>query len=358
MILFDQYVPVLKWRQGEYQALLRLSDDIKSQIVPLIVIPPIEYDFEEERQKHNIDQHLEKFSQRVSAKWEDRLALVDLHSSLDEEVMSSGESSIRYVLNSLEANSCKYVPVISLSKSKEYLRDVKMSLQYTGGVAFRLSLAEIAHPDINAQMKKTIQGLGIEYDYVDLIIDLARPDTFMPYNKFGKLLQHYVRKIVHLKNFRSFVLIGTSLNLSEVKKPGGEFERQEWLFFRELVELGGNDGQVPSYGDYAIETPAFQDIDFRMMKPAGKIVYTCEDTWLISKGGAFRDNPSQMVGHCIQVKSSPHYCGKNYSWGDWKIDEISQNKTSNYGQLSTWKQVGTNHHLTRVVRQLSNYFGS
>ena len=45
------YVPALKWRQAEYQALLRLSDGAKSRIVPFLMIPPVEYDFEEEQPK-------------------------------------------------------------------------------------------------------------------------------------------------------------------------------------------------------------------------------------------------------------------------------------------------------------------
>ena len=46
-----KYVPVLKWRQGEYQTLHRLSDSIKDSITPLVNIPPIEWDFEEKRMK-------------------------------------------------------------------------------------------------------------------------------------------------------------------------------------------------------------------------------------------------------------------------------------------------------------------
>ncbi|WP_198245633.1 beta family protein [methane-oxidizing endosymbiont of Gigantopelta aegis] len=48
---YDKYVPILKWRLGEYQALLRLDKNIKDNIRPLIVIPPVEFDFEEWRPK-------------------------------------------------------------------------------------------------------------------------------------------------------------------------------------------------------------------------------------------------------------------------------------------------------------------
>jgi hypothetical protein len=47
----DTYVPSLRWRCGEYQALFRLKDSAKDRIVPFVVIPEIEFDFEEWRPK-------------------------------------------------------------------------------------------------------------------------------------------------------------------------------------------------------------------------------------------------------------------------------------------------------------------
>ena len=39
-ITHTDYVPILKWRQGEYQALLRLPDAVKDRTVPLIEVTP------------------------------------------------------------------------------------------------------------------------------------------------------------------------------------------------------------------------------------------------------------------------------------------------------------------------------
>jgi hypothetical protein len=36
----------------------------------------------------------------------------------------------------------------------------------------------------------------------------------------------------------------------------------------------------------------------RLLNPAGKIVYTTENTWLVPKGSSFRDNREQMIAHC------------------------------------------------------------
>ena len=63
-IAHDKYVPILKWRQGEYQALTRLDNQIKGQINPLIVVPPVEFDFEEWRAKKTVQEHIEPFAKR------------------------------------------------------------------------------------------------------------------------------------------------------------------------------------------------------------------------------------------------------------------------------------------------------
>lgn len=358
MIQHNQYVPVLKWRQGEYQSLMRLDDSLKDKIVPLIVIPPIEYDFEERRPKKNIDEHLVKFGRRLNEKWGKRLALIDMHDSLDGETMDDGRLPIQYIMDALDGYSCNYVPVLSLGRSTQFAEAIKNNLQNIDGVALRLALSEIANPDVNARLSSLIASLDVKKKQVDLIIDLVRPDIFTPYSGFGKLVSHYMKNIFDVNNYRSLVLIGTSLNLKEIKKPGGEFDRHEWIFYQVLIEDHIGDGLIPAFGDYSIEPPEFQDTDFRLMNPAGKIIYTCDDTWMVIKGGSFRDNRSQMVEHCRKIIRSMHYSGNEFSWGDAKISEIAENKSTNYGQLGTWKQVGVSHHLTKVIHQIANYFDS
>lgn len=62
------YVPILKWRQGEYQALLRLADPIKDHTVPLIEITPPDFDFETQTPLKTLDEHLGTFATRLQKK--------------------------------------------------------------------------------------------------------------------------------------------------------------------------------------------------------------------------------------------------------------------------------------------------
>lgn len=129
MILSNHYVPFLKWRQSEYQALFKLKKEIKDLITPYIIMPPIEYDFEEKRLKKTIQEHIEPMPKRLKDKWGSRLALLDFHDSIEQGIMDNGENVIKYVYTKSLAMGCKLIPVISFEKSKWYLTEIKVSVR-------------------------------------------------------------------------------------------------------------------------------------------------------------------------------------------------------------------------------------
>ncbi|MDB5709627.1 MAG: hypothetical protein JWL96_1697 [Sphingomonas bacterium] len=66
------YVPLLRWRQGEYLALRRLEQEQKNLIMPLVEMLDPDYDFEEQKPKKTVDAHLEKFGKRLFETWDTR----------------------------------------------------------------------------------------------------------------------------------------------------------------------------------------------------------------------------------------------------------------------------------------------
>ena len=353
----NMYVPILKWRQGEYQALMRLKDSIKDLTYPLLVIPPVEFDFEEERPKKTVQDHIEPFSTRFSKKWGQRKALIDLHESLENESMDDGSPVISSIFTSLRSENCNAIPVARFANHSNYVSHLKAIIATDKqGVAIRLKLPELMSSNINSQLGNMISDLEVTAESTDLIIDLEVPQSFEPYNAFSKALATAIKRIDNINQFRSFVISGMSLKLSEVQRPGAEPTRHEWMLYQHLVkELG--DTRKPTYSDYTIETPDFISMDMRLLNPAGKIVYATSDTWLITKGKSFRDNRSQMIDQCATIVHSTHYCGKDYSHGDNRIFETYK-KIDGTGGLGTWKEVGISHHITLVVNQLAKYHAS
>ena len=72
------YVPSLRWRKGEYDALLHLTPEIKANITPFITIPAIEWDFETNELKKTVDDYVRPFASRFIEKWGGRVAWLAL----------------------------------------------------------------------------------------------------------------------------------------------------------------------------------------------------------------------------------------------------------------------------------------
>ncbi len=71
------YVPCLRWKLGEYQAVLDLRSSTRKSITPLIEVPEIGFDFERRTASKTIDNHLKPFPKRVRDKWGSRFCFVD-----------------------------------------------------------------------------------------------------------------------------------------------------------------------------------------------------------------------------------------------------------------------------------------
>ena len=119
----DHYVPILKAKDGEYGALQMLAPRTREAITPLLEIPPIDWDYAEDRPKKTIDQHLQKVGQKIERAWGQRRPLfVDLPLWIPEnERMIGGEHPLNYVFTSLRDRGIEAIPVIGLLRPNEYL---------------------------------------------------------------------------------------------------------------------------------------------------------------------------------------------------------------------------------------------
>src|SRR5580692_7823054 len=97
------YVPVLKWRQGEYQALLRLDDVHRQHVVPLIEVTPPEFDFEEGKVKKTLEKQLEPFARRLKAKWGSQPAFLETVLLEPTARMPGGVHPLTYLLDGARA---------------------------------------------------------------------------------------------------------------------------------------------------------------------------------------------------------------------------------------------------------------
>ena len=350
------YVPCVRWRQGEYQALLNLSDAAKDAIVPMIMVPNLEYDFEDGAPKRNVDEHVGPFPKRYNEKWKTRKAWIDVDLKIQAQSMATGLPVFSYIFSELRKFKANAVPVASLDCSGAVIAELTTIIGTDKkGSAIRARLEHVMKADFAANLLSSMSNLKVDPSNTDLIVDLGTPN-YEPYKAFASALRVALGKIPNLNSFRSYVLVGSAFpdSLKEVSVPGGFVERHDWKFYHTLVTDLPNGMRRPNFGDYTIVHPAFSaNMDMRMIKPAGKLVYTTGDQWMIRKGGAFRDNPKQMHGHCEYVVNSVHFRGAAFSFGDDYIQNCAKKKNGPSTQ-TRWKSVGINHHIMHVLGEIAS----
>jgi len=352
------YSPAVKWRMGEYQAMFRLPEPAKARLRPLIIVPSIEYDFETHEPECSVHDHATKFVKRYSAKWKQRSAWVDADVSLHDAKIGK-KSFIEFLFEGLASMNGIVIPVVSPDYDVPIIGDLAEAASNAGqGLCVRLRLENLMHPQADARLQKLLNSAGVAIGDTDLLIDLGNP-TYEPYNEFAKGLLAALSKLSNLEQFRSFTILGTAFPESIAGKIPNAIARHDWLFYKVFVTSLPAGFRKPMFGDYTTVNPSFKaDIDYRMIKPAGKVVYTTPDSWVVEKGGAFRDNPKQMHGHCKRIIDSGKFRGGAYSGGDDYIERCAKYEPgAGPSTLTRWKEVGISHHIMHALEDVAKFHG-
>ena len=354
----DMYVPALRWRQGEYQALTRLAAEVKDRIVPLITIPDVEFDFEHGRLKKTVHEHVHPFVLRYHKKWGGRPAWVVLTASIAVGRMNGGEHVFDYVFDGLRSYGEMVIPALPLDADAATVAAVRRAAMRDGqGAGAIVRLEDLMAGGVEAKVVSLARRAGVFLAEADIVIDLRAPN-FEPYGLFAAALWQTMGQLGDLARFRNIVLLSTAIpeSFGMIAKGTDEVPRHDWLFYQVFLQQIPAEIRRPNYGDYTIVHPDFKALDMRMVKAAAKVIYTKSKSWGTRKGGAFRDDPSQMRWHCAEIIRDSHFefRGGGYSYGDKYIEgcAASVESTSN---LTRWKDVGINHHMTMVVRDLAKF---
>lgn len=350
------YVPALRWRQGEYQAIANLSAAAKALIAPYITIPEIEFDFEEWRPKKTVQEHVHPFAGRFKTKWGQRFAWVGVHPSIIGQPMNDGRDIFSYVFDALRLFDANCVPAMPLDATPIVVAAVRGVVAIDQkGAALSVKLEDLMKPNARARIELVAASIGLQADEIDLVVDLGAPN-FEPYAAFSGAMVAAMNRLGNLHDFRNFILMGTAIpeTFKDVAKGADTIIRHDWLFYKALIVRLANNYRHPNFGDYTIVHPNFTPVDMRLIKSAGKLVYTVDGCWEVRKGGAFRDNPEQMHGHCADIVASGLFKGAGYSAGDDYISKCAT-RAESYSNQTRWKNVAINHHITHVLDDLATF---
>jgi len=216
-------------------------------------------------------------------------------------------------------------------------------------------------PALQPSLQALISMLGIPSQAIDLIVDLDASITSAI--SMQALTWATCLRAVSREPWRTLTIVGTSfpatLGAAEYR-PHGRTPRYEWLAYKELLHTLAPSARKPTYGDYATSSPNTGELDPRMVDPNAKIKYTLDDEWIIHVGAQVkRFGRGQYQTMCQSMLDAvpSFFMGPGYSWGDAYIQGCA-NGSEGTGGASTWPSVATNHHVTKAVRDVANFYGT
>jgi hypothetical protein len=357
----EHYVPVLKWRQGEYQALWRLSEPVKDWISPLLEIPTEPWDFETETPAKSLDEHLERFGSRLKAKWNNRQCFIDSCYIDGSAQMATGQHHLEFLFDLARKEGAAPVPVSGLGRNPDYDSAVRNIIaQDHRGACVRLSADDFGD-SISNDLHDLFARLDAGPPNMHLVIDMAEEISGSPVAQ-GLAWKALLQQTPWLNDWMSVTVAATSFPgalPAALFRPHGLTPRSEWSAYRALLaNIGGL--RIPTFGDYSVSHPQTELLDPRVLDPNAKIKYTVDGEWLIHTGTQVkRHGRGQFQDLCQQLVANPSaaFPGPYYSWGDAYIHGCA-NGTESTGGTSTWPSVGNNRHITKVTRDVATLFGS
>ncbi|MBA0395835.1 hypothetical protein D7U98_10565 [Stenotrophomonas maltophilia] len=353
------YVPILKWRQGEYLAVGRTSETIKDWMYPLFEIPVEQWDFENEMPAKSLDDHLKNVGKRLATNWKKRPCLFDSPYLGGDDTVANGDHHLTHIFDLARSAGCQVIPVTGIGRHLQYQQAVASIVAQDGrGCGLRL-LPDDVEGDPAARIDGLLRLLSVTPDQVDLVLDSSSDVAAAPALQAG-LWQTWIAAVPHAGQWRSFTVAGgsfpSSLSPSANYRPHGDVPRREWRAYTRLVAAG----QQPWFGDYGCASPQTEMMDPRLFDPNAKIKYTIDDHWRVVVGTQVkrngRDQYRDLCRHLV-TDVPVVFMGRGYSTGDAYIEDCATNAASTGGS-STWPTVATSHHLTKVVRDLARLYGA
>ena len=138
------------------------------------------------------------------------------------------------------------------------------------------------------------------------------------------------------------------------KNSQHDLPRYDWLAWEECAAKG--EGRIPTFGDYTIQHPRFEENEGKHRNFSASIRYASERTWVVMRGeGVHNENGpgyNQYPGQALLLSERSEFRGESFSFGDWYIKQMSR-EMKKTGGPQQWLAAGINHHMTLTVWQLA-----
>ncbi len=351
--MFDHrhYVPVLRWKRGEWRALKLVAESDRVLITPLFEITP------KNLEPDSLETRLQQFAETMADCWGNRHAFIDTALLPASFRTPSGASALFELARRGKAIGLNLIPVTSLGRDRDEIESFRLTAEHLGtGTAIRIKKDQFANPELNRRVTDLCERLDLRPASVDLIFDYERTDPDAP--RIAKLFS----TIESLAQWRTVTVISGAFpkDLSNFSVGEHEHPRLDWLWWREQVVPPQGLIRIPAFGDYTTQHAVYSEPPARANFSAS-IRYASDSHWVVMRGEAvFKDDGpgfAQWPANAQLLSEREEFCGAEFSAGDDYIFKTGQ-QFKRTGNAETWLSAAVNHHLVFTSRQVAKLFDS
>ena len=376
----QHYMPVLRAKRSEWDALAAITPAVRGVLLPLIELPPDLLEQGPPPQKRPkkptprpsptefARTKLQEFAAHAMEAAAAGRVLVDIGHCATTNFVVQGVA----VWDTLLAVWAGHRPAIGLVLHLTWPDAVltaatRLLGSLGGGAALRLTRSDLARPDLGARIDAVLRACGLTPEQTHLVVDLANGPSAISYRDLA-------RRLPHLTSWRTYTVVAgcfpPNLNEDDVERHLNPHDRTEWhVWWRQVAPPvpgaptgdAARPARLPAFGDFTTQCACYAPSP--RIAGSFSVRYTTDTHILVYRGykpdAQKGRTGNQFIGHARALCSAPHiFYGWAFSAGDEQIFAKAHPSAVGPGGAQYWRTAGINHHMTTTVAQVRSPDGT
>ncbi|WP_029889816.1 beta family protein [Polycyclovorans algicola] len=352
------YCPALRMKAGELAGVRELAEDVASCTLPRFIVPPPEERDGTQHELFAVDKTPD-ISSLISRHWYGRAALIDSTYLLDECGRERIAEWLPQMFSQARKAGVRAIPMAGLSDLgaiEAAAFRAAISSDHTLKFAISVSSDDMVGPSFQTDLKAALTRLDLAEHDCAVIADFHAADFSDP-ELVAPIINGTLELLQDLGLWQHVIFQGTHY---PENNPAGHdavflWPRNEWIAWKRAVNFDPSTAANIMFGDYAADCAKIA-FGGSGGAPIKHYRYTTQDDWLVVRGPKDGKNKAAMQRVCQKILVSGKFDGPSFSTADAYIHRTAMNQDGP-GNPTTWRQVNTTHHITRVVVDLGKVRG-
>ncbi|WP_405500457.1 beta family protein [Streptomyces niveus] len=341
------YVPILKAKAGELQALEHATPEVRSRMRPFLELVP---------DPELVRDQLETFSDRaMDAIPTGEVLTVDCGALPGTQVLEGASGGpIARLSESLGLRGVDMCPVVRISDADDVLHEAaEASRSHQRGACLRVATGLSGATPNEDQIRTMLRTIRLDPEEVDLLIDVGPVQS-------GSTMDGLVEGVIKLLDllsqwqWRHECVAAGAFPANLTGFPRGQatpVARRDLELWKQVAHH--LHGQTPDFGDFGVTHPRMPTQSRGTPDP--NMRYTTPDNWQVFVYPRVRPGNDDFFTLSRDLVSSPHWpaTGPRTSWGDARLHECANRQRLKAGSGTQWRAWATSHHLAMVTAEIA-----